>query len=337
MSAKTLPVKTFDDLTPAWLTDVLLAQGSLVSGRVEYVEQKRDPNPVTHNATLHLRYSSDARGSLPSKLFFKQDQRTSEAKFYKEVAPMLTEVVVPRCYDAQFGDANSHVLLDYIERTHFTPSEILPVSRFHHESVVDTLANVHGQFWGDVHFNKVGNLATDIPGFTLSVASQHFTAFVDYLGDRLSSRRRGYFERILGQFPKHRSATPKTLVHGDAHFWNFLYPYDTAEPLYLLDWAMWHINVGVSDVAFSIALQCYPQHRTEIEKPLVRRYHERLLEKGVGHYAWAQCWEDYRRTVMDQCLLAIQWQHFGLPASVWWFALECSISAFEDLACEEFL
>ena len=100
---------------------------------------------------------------------------------------------------------------------------------------------------------------------------------------------------------------------------------------------MWHITVGVSDIAFNITTQCYPQYRAEIEKLLVKCYHVRLLEKGVQGYSWTQCWEDYRRMVIDQCLLVIQWQYFGVPANIWWVALECTLSAFEDLGCEEFL
>lgn len=333
-----MSVKTFDEIIPTWLTEVLIARGALISGRVEHVEQKRDPNLVTHNATLIVSYSSDARGSCPTKLFFKNDQRTSEAKFYGAIAPTLAGVVVPICYDAQYDAGNSHVLLEYVERTYFTPPEVLPVSLIYHEKVIDTLADVHSQFWNHPRLQQdIGALAADIPQFTFTICNQHFAAFVDYLGDGLSKKRRNYYEKVLAQFPKHHPATLKTLVHGDAHFWNFLYPHDTAQPLYLLDWAMWHLNVGVSDVAFNIALQCYPQHRSYIEKPLVQRYHSRLLENGVRDYAWEQCWEDYRRMVIDQCLLAIQWQHFGLPASIWWVALECGLSAFEDLQCEEFL
>jgi hypothetical protein len=41
--------------------------------------------------------------------------------------------------------------------------------------------------------------------------------------------------------------------------------------------------------------------------------------------------------VIEQCLWPIVWHHFGLPPTVWWFALECTLAAFEDLRCEEFL
>ena len=69
----------------------------------------------------------------------------------------------------------------------------------------------------------------------------------------------------------------------------------------------------------------------------MRRYHNQLLVYGIRDYAWAQCWEDYRRMVLEQCLWPIVWHHFDLSPNVWWFALECTLAAFDDLDCDEFL
>jgi hypothetical protein len=174
--------------------------------------------------------------------------------------------------------------------------------------------------------------ATDVPGFMFAEASQHFAAFVDVLGDRLSDKRRGDYEKILAAFPRYHPAAPRTLVHGDAHWWNFLYPHDhAANKLYLIDWAVWNVNFGVSDLAYNIALQCYPERRARIERSLVHRYHHRLQANGIQDYDWEQCWEDYRRMVIEHCLWAILWQHWNLSPNIWWLSLECTLAAFEDL------
>ena len=209
----------------------------------------------------------------------------------------------------------------------------------HNEMIVDALADVHYQFWDHLQLRQdIGVLARDVPAFSQTIASQHFAAFVDTLGDRLSAKRRGLYERILARYPHYRPNGPQTLVHGDAHWGNFLYPHDpTAHPVYLLDWAMWHVNSGVGDLAYTIALQCYPERRAWIEQALVRRYHDRLLAYGIQGYAWEQCWEDYRRMVIEQCLWPIVWHHFELSPNVWWFALECGFAAFDDLHCDEFV
>ena len=82
--------KTFGEITPGWLTEILTQQGSLVAGQVLHVEQTRDPNLITANATLLLIYSPDAKGACPGRLFFKQNPMPAEAKFYREIAPTLT-------------------------------------------------------------------------------------------------------------------------------------------------------------------------------------------------------------------------------------------------------
>ena len=334
-----MSVRTFNQITPAWLTAVLTRQGSLLTGQVLHVEQTRDPNPITQNATLLLTYSPDALGVCPRRLFFKQNPKSAEARFYQKIAPTLTHTSVPRCYDAAYDDANSHVLVAYVEQTHFAPPEAVPMPLVYSEMIVDALADLHGQFWGAPQLRpEIAELASDVPEFSFGTASKHFAAFVDVLGDRLSAPRRGYYERILATYPRYRPKGPQTLVHGDAHWGNFLYPHDpSAHKLYLIDWAVWHVNFGVGDLAYAVALQCYPERRARIEQPLVCRYYNRLLAQGVRDYGWGQCWEEYRRMVIEQCLWPVVWHYFDLSPNVWWFALECTLAAFEDLHCEEFL
>jgi aminoglycoside phosphotransferase (APT) family kinase protein len=323
-------------ITPAWLTAILTQRGGLTAGQVQHVEQRLDPK---QNATLLLTYSPDAQGACPRRLFFKQGPRTTEARFYQKIAPLLAHPMAPACHDAQYDHANSHILIAYVEQTHFAAAEALPMSLAYHEMTIDALADLHSQFWDCLRLQpEIGVHASDVPAFSFTTASQHFATFVDTLGDRLSPRRRGQYERILAQFPRYRPSGPKTLVHGDAHWGNFLYPHDpAAHRLVLIDWAEWHVNAGVGDLAYNIALQCYPERRARLEQPLIRRYHDRLLASGICDYCWEQCHEDYRRMVIEQCLWPIFWHHFDLSPNVWWFALECTLAAFEDLDCEVFL
>jgi thiamine kinase-like enzyme len=334
-----MPALTFEEITPQWLTDVLSKYDSLQSGSVIAVTHNRSTSNTADNTTLELTYSHDATGTLPGKLFFKRNQRIAEAQFYLDVAPALSSVNLLTCYDADHDESGSHLLLEYIEHTHFAPPEALPMPLGYCEMIVDALADVHAQWWEHPRLTgDIGVLAENTPALIAEQGKQHFSRFVDYLGDRLSEKRRRTLEHILAAYPHYRSISPKTLVHGDAHWWNFLYPHDrTQHKLYLIDWAVWHINVGVSDIAYTIAVECYPEHRARIEKTLVGRYHERLLSHNITGYTWDQCWEDYRRSVIDHCLWAISWHYWSLPPTIWWFALECTMSAFEDLHCEEFL
>ena len=82
-----------------------------------------------------LSYSPDPRGTCPDRLFFKQNPQAAKATFYQKIAPALTHTVVPICYDAQYDDANSHVLLAYVGQTHFAPPEALPMPLVYHETM----------------------------------------------------------------------------------------------------------------------------------------------------------------------------------------------------------
>ena len=140
-----------------------------------HVEQTRDPNLITANATLLLTYSPDAKGACPSRLFFKQNPMPAEAKFYQEIAPTLSNTVVPVCFDAQYDDTNSHVLLAYVERTHFALPETLPASLIYSEMIVDALADVHYQFWDHPRLRQdIGVLARDVPAFSHTIGKPTF-------------------------------------------------------------------------------------------------------------------------------------------------------------------
>ena len=79
-------------ITPAWLTALPTRRGSLIAGSVLHgsmlpgsvlhVEQSRDPNPITHNASLLLTCSPNAQDACPDRLFFKHGSRAAEAKLY---------------------------------------------------------------------------------------------------------------------------------------------------------------------------------------------------------------------------------------------------------------
>src|SRR5438132_1203024 len=83
---------------------------------------------------------------------------------------------------------------------------------------------------GRVESGEVGSRATPTAGNlaqTVERTERTVQAFLQFLGDRLSAPRRRVFERLLANQASLRGrqiARPHTVVHGDAHWWNFLYP-----------------------------------------------------------------------------------------------------------------
>ncbi len=58
-----------------------------------------------------------------------------------------------------------------------------------------------------------------------------------------------------------------TVAHGDAHTWNFLFPRSDQGPAFLIDWQLWHTDLGARDLAFFMALHWYPGRRRELLAP----------------------------------------------------------------------
>src|SRR5205807_2679772 len=97
----------------------------------------------------------------------------------------------------------------------------------------------------------------------------HLPAFMDAFGDALTSEARRVYGQVFGSSlqPWMRLTDPRalTIIHGDAHTWNFLFSRAGDGPAFLIDWQLWHVDLGARDLAFLIALHWYPSRRRELE------------------------------------------------------------------------
>ena len=145
-----------NDITPEWLTGILSASGALERGHVTSVEATTQ-NTVTAKALpLVVRYSVDAAGSRPERLFLKLGSRKPEVEFYLHIAPWLRHVPTLRCYDAVFDGGQTHLLFDDISSTHYAPPDALPMPMPIMERMVDILADLHYQWWEHPDLKKDG-------------------------------------------------------------------------------------------------------------------------------------------------------------------------------------
>jgi ecdysteroid kinase len=208
-----------------------------------------------------------------------------------------------RCYDAEYSSGRFHLLLEDLSET----------------------------FLDEAAFARMG------AGYR-----GRYEHFAETLGDRLGSGARAVYARVLAA--RDRLYTPKrlyaiyTLVHGDAHVWNILYPRDdAASSISLIDWDAWRIGCGAFDLAYMMALHWYPERRARLEAPLIERYHAGLLAHGVTDYSLERLWEDYRLGVIGHLATPVWQQSFGLPPAIWWPHLHRILAAFEDLDCAALL
>jgi hypothetical protein len=345
-------------VTPEWLTSVLHENGYLHQGKVISVHNLLTKTlALSVVARLELLFSADAAPSVPSNLFLKisrpdlpraitSELQGKEVEFYNCVPALMSDPPFIRCYDAAYSQESGriHLLLDDLSETHFQTEPPLSPAQAYCELAVDCLIELHAYWWEHPRLGKdIGTLFSEqeLKDF-IGATEKNIIKFIDFLDNKLSARQREVYERILAssyQPWKHLTGAKRlTLIHGDAHWWNFLYPRDMSKHrTRMFDWTLWHVDMGARDLAFMMALGWERARRNAAERNLLRRYYDGLLAHGIESYSWDDCLNDYRwSAIRNLNIPAIQWSQ-GRSTALWWGNLERAMLAYEDLGCSELL
>ena len=348
-------ITSIDEVTPAWLTAVLQRHGCYTH-TVQRIHITHTHDEQLHSISYHFQaqWPPDAPATLPTRFFLKlprrQDDEGSispgarEVEMYQFLATHQSLPSIP-CYDACYDvqQRRYHLLLADVSHSHDQPTWHLAIGEKYVQRTVDCLAQLHAYWWDRTALCQSiatlptpAQVASDIQ--RVQAVLPHFLAAV---GAQLVPEERQFYEQLVTAAPSlwARRLNPQhsTLVHGDAHFWNFLYPHtDCALPTYILDWQQQHIDWGVSDLAYMLVLR-YPHRTPANEYMLVRRYHAALLQHDVTNYGWDQCWTDYRRAVVEQALVPILWFASELPDALWQLFVPRTLAAYRELNCAEFI
>jgi Phosphotransferase enzyme family len=348
---------TIEQASPEWLTEVLCRQGCLPSGQVRALSVTRVHAEQVYSISyfLTVTYSSGAPATAPTRLYLKLSrpeidpamvawQGEREVRMYQAVARDQHDLPVIPWYDAVY-DADRpayHLLLADLSTTHDQPSS-WTISDYYITQTVDCLARLHAYWWEHSRLNNgMGELATaEWLATEIDRLQEAYVPFARLAGDRLSVDDRCIYESVLAALPalweRRTRLAGQTIVHGDAHFWNILYPLDPqTHHTCILDWQTYHISPGTKDLAYTIVLR-YPQRTVANERTLVKRYHERLLAYGVHDYGWETCWRDYRLLAAEHVLYPMRWWMSGLPQDFWGMFVRPALTGFRDLGCAQLL
>jgi len=272
-----------------------------------------------------------------------------EVFVYNTLKNAMNDPPVVPCFDASYSPDShrSHLLLKDLSDSHFQPEIPIPPSKRHCELCVETLAQFHAFWWEHPSLGvEIGKLFDKESLAELAaLVRKDLSAFIDALGDRLAANRRKACEEALEFLPtfwarRLTSIERNTLIHGDAHMWNFLHPRDPENGrAYLIDLATSNrIRPPTNDLAYMMALQWFPEKRALMEESLLRNYHSSLLSFGVKGYTREDCRLDYRYSVLNHLLTPVlQWAGGQIPATVWWHNFERISEAYKDLKCAELL
>jgi len=335
------------------------------NARVENVEvsslrvilSKRLAASTVHRLALEYRNGPNAQ-TCPRTLFLKlgtprplnegpADICRAEVDFYTKVAPAMSCPPLVRVYDAAFSSVSgrSHILLEDLSGTHSQPGENAAPSAEMSRLALEAMGKVHARWWGDPRLgNGIGTvfnsdwLASFIADLNTSVAE-----FIQSgSGEELTAKQKDSYRLMLNAAPRIwgrlTDVRGLTVTHGDAHWWNFLYPNDAAvHSVRVFDWQLWHIDLGARDLAFLLALGGFAKPRPGLGANLLRVYHDTLIENGVTGYSWKMLNEDYRWSVIRNLNIPIIFRSQGKHERTWKEALQRAFDSYDRLGCASLL
>jgi aminoglycoside/choline kinase family phosphotransferase len=341
-------------ITAVWLTSTLRAGGYLTEGKVAKLSVDRWRGKALSDLyRLEANYSRETEA--PSSFILKmgradqmssiaRSRRWKEHEFYTRLASVMDDPPVPRPYAAAFDSdkQRSHLLLEDLTSTHRSPPAPIPPVPDQLGGAVECLAHIHAWWWNHADLGA-GAVERDDAWIEARTAStqRRLTQFLAAFGDHLPQTTQTALASVAAVWPailRRTTTPPLTVVHGDAHPWNFLAPLAPGGGrTRLLDWEGWSIEPGPHDLASLIALHLPVRERQALEQDLVERYGVRLRERGVAGYDQTACWDDYRRAIARRVLSPVGLWSRGSHARAWWPALEHITAAYHDLRCEDVL
>lgn len=263
-----------------------------------------------------------------------------ELPFYQTVAARLNCSVIPRFFAGGTDELTGRtwLLMEDLSETHERPSEApLPPTFARSARLVEALAQFHAARWGNTSLLGDGRTLWGRLRSSewLGPAAERL---FKQAGDALDDSATEMYERFQTGLPalaeRAEKLQGKTLVHGDAHVWNWMLPRDdTVDEPKLIDWDGWHMGLGAWDLAYMIALQWDREVRQRFEMGLLERYHAALTSSGVTGYSREAFQEDYRLAVLLHLRTPVGCFARGMSAYVWWPQLTRIRQAVKDLDC----
>ncbi|MHA1727859.1 MAG: oxidoreductase family protein [Promethearchaeota archaeon] len=369
-----------EQITPEKITDIFHRNGLLGKNRIEKVEIKNIQDTYSSRGFfIKLVYSKEEKrlDKFPGpniylkilKEGFIEDGR-NEAVFYNLLKNIRqTEkknLPIPKCYDATFSEKSgrSQIILEDLSKTHTTLKNWpIPPSNKRCFKAVESIARIHGFWWVwlDKNKEKNKNLMINLEKSEFfgwfEEQNKNLKYVLDSLGERISLKRQKLYKNVYSRFPEilwqrvsqqnKRGKKNLTIVHGDAHLWNFFYPIYPRKSkenkntiAYLIDWQNWKIGIGMQDLAYMIGLHWYPEKRKLLEKKLIKHYYNMLINTYPdlkSLYSWEQCLYDYKLSIIWSLYIPILQCYKKKFPGVWWHHLERGILAFKDLNCNKLL
>jgi hypothetical protein len=316
---------TLEAVTPDWLSDVLDApvtdvRCEPIGGSVGFLGLL---------ARLHLSYDDASAGpaSVIAKLpsddpaaraladIYRFYER--EGAFYRHLAgaPAGCGVRVPVCFGA-VGEGNDVALVLEDLGGLRVGDQVAGATIDDAERALRTAADLHAAWWDNPALDTLDWMPAGNDAVYKMAATNYPLAwpfFVDGFGDLLTAEQRSIGERLIdrvGDLIEENARPPWTVNHGDFRLDNLFFD-DHADhaddgapagPCTVIDWQIAsRSRTGCLDVAYFLSGNVEPALLADDFERLLRTYHDRLGERGVTGFSFADL-EQTMRLASLSCL-----------------------------------
>jgi len=305
-----MSVERFAHLDAAWLQDVLPEGTANVESVV--AEPVAFTGATTDMTRLRIAYAGDGDAgpaSLVAKLRGTRDVQRAmdgamdlfarEVRFYVTLAAAVP-VRTPRCWFAGDGDTTPLLLEDLGGARMGDQMDGMTLADA--AATVDALADLHAAFWASDTLHEPW-IASPAEGAFAAVIGQLVASGAPVLAERYADAAPAeVLAAIVDSAPEWTAVLerlvegPQTLVHNDARLDNLFFV-DGGEPC-LIDWQVLARTRGTQDVGNLLAGSMDGDLLAGEWERLLRRYHDRLVARGVSGYSFDACVEHYRQSIV---------------------------------------
>lgn len=313
--------RTFDDIDSNWLTEALntniLPDGVYVkSHSIEPVGiGKGFMNQI---ARYRLNYSKNF-DELPDTVIIKLPSREGglmnitrklgdnirEILFYESVAP-LSNIKAPNNYysSVDWGTSDSVLILEDLSNlTHGDSVKGCSLSQI--QEAVRTIAKFQARWWNSQELDHVFSWMPsklEESDIYQQLYTESWNIFCDKAQGLMPTSLKDIGSRVeyhIANIKSKLTASPTTINHGDYRLDNCFIDTEARDQITVFDWEFCVKGRGTYDVATFLCEALTPYQRSNQEIELIRIYHSTLLENNITDYPFADCFIDYRLSMLE--------------------------------------
>ncbi len=304
----TIP-KTFDDVTPEWMSDVLssniasisstrIGEGIGLMGDIYRVELAYKTNEGNNLDSVVVK--------LPSSFEENREQGVAlgmfeaEVRFYAELGEK-TGTGLPEIHFAEIESGTAEFVIVMEDLSDLIMVDQSTGMSFEQAlAAVKVLANIHAVWWDKVQTEELEWIPSMIGPrieYVDQVLPQIYPVFAETFAAGLpeggAELTEEFSRSYLSLNKKLAERAPWTLAHQDYRVENMLFGDIDNDQVVVIDWQGIGRGPGAYDLAYLLGGSMDTDLRRAYEKDLVSAYHTELCENGVEGYSSERAWEDY--------------------------------------------